>query len=75
MDFEKELVGELNKLGVMVDLSHTSDQTMKDVIAISRASAVWTHAAAGAVQDHPRNVPDDILATIEDRKGKNLGIL
>jgi membrane dipeptidase len=74
-DFAKELVGELNRLGVMVDLSHTSDQTMKDAIAILKAPVVWTHTGARAVQDHPRNVPDNILAMIGDREGKNPGIM
>lgn len=73
--FGKELVTELNRLGVMVDLSHTSDQTMRDAIQSSKAPVVWTHAGARAVQDHPRNVPDDILSLIGDGEGKNPGIL
>lgn len=74
-DFGKALVPELNRLGVMVDLSHTSDQTMKDAIALSKAPVVWTHAGARAVQDHPRNVPDDVLKLIGDGPGKNPGIM
>lgn len=74
-EFGKELVGELNRLGVMVDLSHTSDQTMKDAISLSKAPVVWTHAGARAVQDHPRNVPDEILNLIGDGEGKNPGIM
>lgn len=74
-DFGKELVRELNRLGVMVDLSHTSDQTMKDAISLSKAPVVWTHAGARAVQDHPRNVPDEILELIGDGEGKNPGIM
>jgi membrane dipeptidase len=74
-EFGKELVPELNRLGVMVDLSHTSDQTMKDAIALSKAPVVWTHAGARAIQDHPRNVPDDILKLIGDGPGKNPGIM
>jgi membrane dipeptidase len=65
----------LNRLGVMVDLSHTSDQTMRDAISISKAPVVWTHAGSRAVQDHPRNVPDDILNLIGDGPGKNPGIM
>lgn len=72
-DFGKALVEELNRLGVMVDLSHTSDQTMRDAIQLSKAPVVWTHAGARAMQDHPRNVPDDILSLIGD--GKNEGIM
>ncbi|CZR66450.1 related to Putative dipeptidase ARB_02715 [Phialocephala subalpina] len=74
-EFGKELVGELNRLGVMVDLSHTSDQTTRDAIALSKAPVVWTHAGARAVQDHPRNVPDDILKLIGDGERKNSGII
>jgi membrane dipeptidase len=74
-DFGKELVPELNRLGVMVDLSHTSDQTMKDAIALSKAPVVWTHAGARALQDHPRNVPDDVLELVGDGPGKNPGIM
>jgi membrane dipeptidase len=73
--FGKELVHELNRLGVMVDLSHTSDQTMKDAIALSKAPVVWTHAGARALQDHPRNVPDDVLELIGDGPGRNPGIM
>jgi membrane dipeptidase len=74
-EFGVELVRELNRLGVMVDLAHTSDQTMRDAIALSKAPVVWTHAGARAVQDHPRNVPDEILRLIGDGPGKNPGIM
>jgi len=60
---------------VMVDLAHTSDQTMKDAISISKAPVVWTHTGARAVWDHPRNVPDDILQLIGDGSNKHDGIL
>ncbi|KIX99214.1 uncharacterized protein Z520_04790 [Fonsecaea multimorphosa CBS 102226] len=74
-DLGRQLVLELNRLGVMVDLAHTSDATMKEVIAISKAPVVWTHAGARAILDHPRNVPDDILQLIGDGAGKNRGII
>jgi membrane dipeptidase len=74
-EFGVQLVRELNRLGVMVDLAHTSDQTMRDAIKTSKAPVVWTHAGARAVQDHPRNVPDDILKLIGDGSGKNPGIM
>ena len=70
-EFGVELVKELNRLGFMVDLAHTNDQTMKGAIALSKALAVWTHVGARAVQDHPRNVPDDILKLIGNDPGKN----
>ena len=72
--FGVQLVRELNRLGFMVDLAHTSDATMRDAIKLSKAPVVWTHAGARAVQDHPRNVPDDILELIGDGSGKyNVG--
>lgn len=62
----RELVGELNRLGVLVDLSHASDETARQAIALSRAPVVWTHSVARALHEHPRNVPDDILRLIGD---------
>jgi membrane dipeptidase len=74
-EFGFELVKELNRLGVLVDLAHTSDQSMRDAIGVSKAPVVWTHAGARAVLDHPRNVPDEILELIGDGPGKNPGIM
>ncbi|WVQ80942.1 hypothetical protein IAT38_003049 [Cryptococcus sp. DSM 104549] len=70
-----ELVHELNRLGLMVDLSHTSDNTARDAIKASKAPVVWTHSGARSVNNHPRNVPDDILQLIGDGPGKNPGIV
>jgi membrane dipeptidase len=74
-DFGKELIPELNRLGIMIDLSHTSDSTMRDAIELSLAPVVWTHAGARTIMDHSRNVPDDILQLIGDGPGKNPGIM
>lgn len=85
-------IGVLTARTVMVDLAHTSDATMKEVllnnvhdltkkeltyqvIAMSKAPVVWTHAGARAIRDHARNVPDDILELIGDGPGKNGGIM
>ncbi|KAF3763072.1 hypothetical protein M406DRAFT_262015 [Cryphonectria parasitica EP155] len=65
----RALVAELNRLGVLVDLSHSSDDTAREAIALSRAPVVWTHSVARALYDHPRNVPDDVLALIGDGPG------
>lgn len=62
----RELVAELNRLGVLVDLSHASDETARQAVTLSRAPVVWTHSVARALHDHPRNVPDDILRLIGD---------
>ncbi|OAG43822.1 hypothetical protein AYO21_02049 [Fonsecaea monophora] len=71
----EELVRELNRVGILVDLAHTSDATMRQVIALSEAPVVWTHAGARALWDHPRNVPDDILRLIGDGPGQKDGVI
>jgi membrane dipeptidase len=71
----EELIREINRVGIMVDLSHTSDSTMKQVLNVSKTPVLWTHAGARAVWDHPRNVPDDILRLIGDGPGKKPGVV
>lgn len=67
-DLGRELIKELNRLGILVDLSHVSDRTARQVIGLSRAPVVWTHSGARSMWTHPRNVPDDILDLIGDGK-------
>lgn len=59
----------------MVDLSHVSDETMRDTIKISRAPFMFSHSNARSLCDHPRNVPDDVLDLIGDGPGKNNGVV
>ena len=59
--FGKTVIGEMNRLGMLVDLSHVSPKTMADAIDASKAPVIFSHSSVRALNDHPRNVPDDIL--------------
>ncbi|GFZ45994.1 hypothetical protein JCM24511_03728 [Saitozyma sp. JCM 24511] len=74
-DFGRALVLELNRLGVMVDLSHVTPQTMQDVLDITRSPVLFSHSATRALYDHPRNIPDSVLERIGSKPGQNPGVI
>jgi membrane dipeptidase len=67
--FGKEVVREMNRLGMLVDVSHVSDKTMSDVLDVSTAPIIASHSSARVFSNHPRNIPDDLLRRIAKNGG------
>lgn len=68
-DFGREVVREMNRLGMLVDLSHVAPTTMSDALDVATAAVIFSHSSARALCDHPRDIPDDILRRLPANGG------
>ncbi|HEX6354618.1 dipeptidase [Actinophytocola sp.] len=68
-DFGRDVVREMNRIGMLVDLSHVAATTMRDALDCAEVPVIFSHSSCRAVADHPRNVPDDVLRRLRENGG------
>lgn len=68
-DFGKQVIREMNRLGMIVDISHVSDKTFRDVLEVSKAPVFASHSSCRAICDHPRNMSDDMMRALAAKGG------
>lgn len=68
-DYGRQCIQEMNRLGMMVDLSHVSVKTMTDALEVTQSPVIFSHSSAHSITPHPRNVPDDVLWKVKENRG------
>src|SRR5207248_127376 len=68
-DFGKDIVREMNRQGIMVDISHVSDKTFYDALEVSKAPLIASHSSCRALCDHPRDMSDDMIKALAAKGG------